>query len=312
MYKIGIDLGGTNIVAGILDEDYSILCKCNTPTCPEKGAEGIVEDMLLCVSNALTLSGVELRECSGIGLGSPGTCDSENGIVRNAHNLNWFGVPVCAMLEEKTGLKAYVSNDANCAALGELVAGAAKGCESALMITLGTGVGGGYVVNGEILSGHKTLGGEFGHICIQMDGEKCSCGEKGCWEAYASATALIRQGERAAAEHPESALASLLPLDGKKIYDAAMAGDETAKAVIAAYAKYVGVGLVGYINSLYPETILIGGGVAGMGETLFAPIREYVAKHFFVQDASMMPEIKAAALGNDAGIIGAAALIPCV
>lgn len=310
MYKIGIDLGGTNIAVGITDENYRILCTATTPTCPEKGAAGIVDDMLLSINNALTLSGISMGECRGIGLGSPGTCDSENGVVRNAHNLHWKSVPVCAMLEKRTGLNAYVSNDANCAALGELVAGAAKGCESALMITLGTGVGGGYVVGNQILSGHKTLGGEFGHICIQMDGEPCSCGEKGCWEAYASATALIRQAEKAAKEHPESALSAMLPLDGKKIHDVALAGDQAAQDVIAAYAKYVAVGLVGYINCLYPETVLLGGGIAGMGELLFAPIRAYVKEHFFVRDETLMPVIKAAMLGNAAGIIGAAALVP--
>lgn len=310
MYRIGVDIGGTNVAVGVVNEAHKIIFNATTPTRTDIGAEGLVDDIVLCIHNAVILGGLRMADCTGIGIGSPGNCDTENGIVRNAHNLNWDGVPVCAMLQERTGLPARVGNDADCAALGEVVAGAAKGSRSALLITLGTGVGGGFVINGKIYSGHRTLGGEFGHMCIQMDGEPCSCGECGCWEAYASATALIRQAAAAAKEHPESVL-NRTSLDGRAIYTAAAEGDAAAQAVVAKYAEYVGVGLVNLINALYPETVLLGGGVSGAGEALLTPLRTYVREHFFVADPALMPEIKAAELGNDAGILGAAALIDC-
>ena len=308
MYRIGIDLGGTNVAAGIINEEYRLIATASTPTRTELGAEGIIGDMEQCINNMLTLGGIRREECVGIGIGSPGSCDMKNGVVRQAFNLGWKDVRVCEMLQAKSGLPVRLANDADCAALGEVVAGAAKGSSSALMITLGTGVGGGYVVDGNIFSGYQSLGGEFGHTKIMLDGEACTCGQKGCWEAYASATALIRQAKRAAEKHPESLLAKVEKMDGKAVFDALAAGDEAAKEVAACYASYVGVGLVNFINSLYPEVILLGGGVAGAGEALLSPVREYVASNFFVGDRALMPPIRKAELGNDAGIIGAAAL----
>lgn len=307
-YRIGVDLGGTNIAAGIVDGVHRIVGSASVPTDSSRGAAGVADDIVRCIALALEKAGASLADCTALGVGSPGSCDMENGVVRNAHNLGWESVPLCALLRERTGLPAFVANDADCAALGEVVAGAARGCSSALLITLGTGVGGGLVIDGRIFSGFRSLGGEFGHMCIAMDGEDCTCGERGCWEAYASATALIRQGREAAAAHPESALARLERLDGRSIYAAAAAGDAAAAAVTARYAAYVGVGLVNLVNALFPEVILLGGGVAGAGEALLAPVRAYAAAHYFVRGAAALPDIRAAALGNDAGIIGAAAL----
>ncbi len=307
VYKIGVDLGGTNIAVGIVDNNYKIVAGAHTPTLPGRGAEAVVDDIVNCISNALQLSGIDIGECAGIGVGSPGTCDSLEGTVVQAYNLNWFSVPVCRMLTGRLGLPAYLGNDADCAALGETVAGAGKGCSDALMVTLGTGVGAGMVIGGRIYAGHRTLGGEAGHMCICMDGEQCSCGEKGCWEAYASATALIAQGERAATDHPESALARIGKLDGLKIFTAMHEGDETAKEVVRRYCGYVAVGLVNLVNVLYPEVIIMGGGICNQGETLLGPVREYIAEHFFVGRREVMPKLVRAALGNNAGIIGAAA-----
>lgn len=309
MYKIGVDLGGTNIAVGIVDENFHIVAGAHTPTSPERGVEAVVDDVVECVNNALLFSGMDLSQCSGIGIGSPGTCDGENGVVVQAFNLGWFNVPVCRMLSERLGLPAYLGNDADCAALGETVAGAAKGCRSALMVTLGTGVGGGIIIDGKIYAGYRTLGGEIGHTCICLDGEMCSCGQRGCWEAYASASALIRQGEAAAVEHPESSLAKMGRLDGLKIFTAMHEGDETASEVIRRYCRYVGVGLVNMVNSIYPEVIIMGGGICNQGEALLGPVREFVAEHFFVGNRQVMPRIVRAELGNDAGIIGAAALL---
>jgi len=310
MLRIGVDLGGTKIAAGVVDENYCLVSSSETPTRASLGAETVIADMAACIADALEKAGKSLSDCAGIGIGSPGLCDVAGGSVRNAHNLGWYGVPVCDMLSKLTGLSVKVDNDANCAALGEVVAGAAKGSDNALMVTLGTGVGGGIIIGGKIYSGWQSLGGEIGHMCIQMDGESCSCGQKGCWEAYAASSALVRQAEKAAAEHPGSALAADAgSLNGKKIFAAVSAGDETARAVVQQYCKYVGVGLVNLINAIYPQTIIIGGGISAVGETILGPIREYIGDNFFASDKSLMPAVKRAELGNDAGIIGAAALI---
>ena len=309
MYRIGIDLGGTKIAVGIVDEKNHIAASAVNPTRTELGVEQVVDDMAGAVMNALAFSGIDLSECIGIGLGCPGSCDIEAGVVRNAHNLGWDGVPVCTMLQERLGLSVFLRNDADCAALGEVVAGAAKGSGSALLLTLGTGIGGGLVIGGQIFSGSRGLGGEFGHMCIQMGGELCTCGQRGCWEAYASATALIRQAEAAAAAHPESALAQCGTPDGRKIFAAAAQGDETAKQVVQQYAEYLGIGLTNLINAFYPETVLLGGGISGAGDALLDPLRDYVSTHFFVGNPALLPEIRIAALGSDAGVIGAAALV---
>jgi len=310
MLRIGIDLGGTKIAAGVIDENFELLSRAEVPTRASLGAETVIADMADCVRQALAAAGRELADCAGAGIGSPGLCDTEKGSVRNAHNLGWYGVPVCGMLSEELGLPVRVDNDANCAALGEVVAGAAKGSRSALMVTLGTGVGGGIIIGGEIYSGWQSLGGEIGHMCIVMDGEQCSCGEKGCWEAYAASSALVRQAEKAASEHPESLLAAHAgTLDGKKIFAALNEGDAVAKMVVERYCAYVGVGIVNLVNAIYPESIIIGGGISAVGETIIGPIREYIANHFFASKRELMPRVLQAKLGNDAGLIGAAALI---
>lgn len=310
MFRIGIDLGGTKIAAGVVDREHRILGRAETATRAEMNPQTIINDMAICAQRALEAAGLDRADCAGSGVGSPGLCDSAAGRVRNAHNLNWHDVPLCKMLSQKMGMRVRLDNDANCAALGEAVAGAAKGSDSALMVTLGTGVGGGLITGGRIYSGWLGLGGEIGHMCIQMDGEKCSCGQNGCWEAYAASSALVRQAQKAATEHPESLLAGFGgTLDGRKIFAALDAGDETARKLVGRYCEYVGIGLVNLINIFYPETIIIGGGISAVGETILHPIREYVAEHFFASRRELMPAIVAAKLGNDAGLIGAAALI---
>lgn len=308
MYRIGIDLGGTNIAVGVVDDAQRIVAAADAPTRAQDGADALLDDIAACVGRALERGGLSLTGCAGVGIGVPGTCDTAHGIVRYAHNIGWDGVAVTEELRRRLGLPAFLANDADCAALGEVIAGAAKGCNSALMVTLGTGVGGGFVVNGDIWSGYGGLGGEYGHMCIQMDGAACSCGQRGCWEAYASATALIRQAQEAAKAHPASAL-NAVRISGKSVYAAAAAGDETAQAVTAQYAKYVGAGLVNFINALFPEVVLLGGGVSGAGDALLSPVRDYVRSHAFVRETELLPEIRIAALGGDAGIIGAAALV---
>ena len=309
MYRIGIDLGGTNIAAGVVDERQHIVAEVSLPTGATRKPEAVVEDICRAAALAMEKAGITATHCASIGIGSPGTCDSDRGVVVRAYNLGWFDVPVCAMVTARLGLPCRLSNDANCAALAETVAGAAVGCRNMVLVTLGTGVGGGIVSGGKLLEGVGGTGAEVGHTVLVLDGEDCTCGRKGCWEAYASATALIRQGKRAAAAQPESLLAGYGDaLTGKDVFDAAAAGDAAARSVVARYCVYVAAGITDLVNILGPELVLIGGGISRQGERLLAPIREYVAANCFGGHDRKPPVIECAKLGNVAGIIGAAAL----
>ena len=308
MYRIGIDLGGTNIAVGVVNENYEIVAHHSVPTGASRPAAEVIRDMGDAVEAVLVKAGVSIDQCESMGIGSPGTCDSEQGVVARAYNLGWFDVPVCAMLHERFGIPVRLSNDANCAALAETVAGAAIGCENMVLITLGTGVGGGIIIDGKIYAGMRSAGAELGHMLLVLDGEPCTCGRKGCWETYASATALIRQAKKAAAEHPESLLAQAEEITGLAVFQAADKGDAVAQAVIDQYCVYVAAGFTDLVNSLAPEMILLGGGISRQGERILAPMREYVMNNCFGQKDGAIPVIKAAALGNEAGIIGAAAL----
>lgn len=205
---------------------------------------------------------------------------------------------------------AHLGNDANCAALAEVVAGAAAGRRDVVLITLGTGVGGGIIIGGKIYAGMRGAGAELGHTVLVLDGEPCTCGRRGCWEAYASATALIRQTREAAVQNPQSLLAQVPAeqINGRTVFDAADRGDTAAQRVIDRYCEYIAAGMTDIVNALAPEMILLGGGVSRQGERLLAPIREYIATHCFGQREGAIPVVAAAQLGNDAGIIGAAAL----
>jgi len=309
MYRIGIDLGGTNIAAGVVDEGQHIVAEVSLPTGAERPAEAVVADICRAAEKAMEKAGITAAHCASVGIGSPGTCDSANGVVVRAYNLGWFNVPVCSMVTAQLGLPCHLSNDANCAALAETVAGGAVGCRNMILITLGTGVGGGIVADGQLLEGVGGTGAEVGHTVLVLDGEDCTCGRKGCWEAYASATALIRQGKRAAAAQPESLLAGYGEgLTGKDVFDAAAAGDAAAQAVVDRYCVYVAAGITDLVNILGPEKVLIGGGISRQGERLLAPIRAYVAANCFGGHDRTPPVIECAQLGNEAGIIGAAAL----
>ncbi len=310
MYRIGIDLGGTNIAVGVVNEAYEIVAQHSVPTEADRPAAEVIADMAAAVETVLGQAGLTVADCQSIGIGSPGTCDSCRGVVVRAYNLNWFDVPVCRMLEERFHIPVRLSNDANCAALAETVAGAARGCRNMVLITLGTGVGGGIIIDGKIYGGMRSAGAEMGHVLLVLDGEPCTCGRRGCWEAYASATALIRQTKEAAQAHPASLLAHIpeQEITGRTVFDAADQGDTVAENVIARYCVYVAAGFTDLVNALAPEMILLGGGISRQGERILAPIRAYVADHCFGQHEGAIPVIRAAQLGNEAGIIGAAAL----
>ena len=256
MKYLGIDLGGTNIAVGVVNDRYEIVARRSVPTGAERPAEEVIRDMGDAVEETLRQAGLTAADCASMGVGSPGACDPQTGVVKRAYNLNWFDVPVCRMLHQRFGIPVRLGNDANCAALAEVVAGAAVGCQDMVLITLGTGVGSGIISRGKILSGLRGGAGEAGHMLLVLDGEPCTCGRRGCWEAYASATALIRQTRQAAQEHPESLLAQVEEITGRTAFDAAQQGDAAAKAVVAQYAVYVAAGLTDFVNILAPEMIL--------------------------------------------------------
>ena len=304
-YAIGIDLGGTNIAAGVVNADYQLLGKDSIPTGAQRPWPEIVADMAALASRLVADLKLDPADFAGIGVGSPGTCNSETGEVVYSNNIRWDHVPLCAELTRLTGYPARISNDANCAALGEVVAGAARGCKDAVLLTLGTGVGSGIVIGGEIIEGVASAGAELGHTTLIAGGEPCTCGRKGCVECYVSATALIRMGKKAA--KPGSLLCKE-NLNARDIYDARDAGDRTAAEVVKEYETYLGEAAVNVTNALRPEVLLIGGGVSGQGEKLTGPLNDYVKAHCFGGASNFVTRVAAASLGNLAGIIGAAAL----
>ena len=311
MYCIGIDLGGTNIVASVVNDEYKILGTGKTPTSLPRSAEEIFDDIAAVCREAMDKAGVAIKDISSIGLGTPGTVN--DGVIEFANNLGFDNIPARAMIQERLGdIPVYVDNDANCAALGEAYAGCGNGSKNFVAVTLGTGVGSGIILDGKIVSGVNFAGGECGHMVIMVDGEACTCGRKGCWEAYASATALIRQTKAAMENHPESAMHEVAKKEGKvsgrTAFDAMRLGDIAGIEVVNNYIKYVACGLINIVNALQPEIICIGGGICNEGETLMAPLKRYVQAERYSIHSKIQTKIMKAELGNDAGVIGAALL----
>lgn len=307
---VGIDLGGTNIAAGVVDENNKIISSGSVPTKAERHYSEIIKDMAELTKTVVKAAGLELTEIKAIGIGSPGTVDSEKGMVAYSNNIRMDHVPMAEELQSCLGMDIPVKmeNDANAAALGEYAATGAK-AKSFVFITLGTGVGGGIVIDGKLYRGFNCAGGEPGHMIIDLGGEPCTCGGRGCWEAYASVTALKRQTELAMAANPDSLMHKIAEQDGKisgkTAFVAAKKGDMAGRAVVDQYIEYVATGIVSVINIFQPELLVIGGGISKEGDNLLIPIKEYVENLDFNK---FMPktEIRIAQLFNDAGIIGAA------
>ncbi|NLC69630.1 MAG: ROK family glucokinase [Clostridiaceae bacterium] len=312
MYYIGIDLGGTNIAAGITDENGNIICKDSVPTGREREYGDIIKDMAMLSLALVKKSQIAMEDIKGIGIGAPGTPDTRNGILLYANNLKFKNVPMRTEMQKYIDLPVFIENDANCAALAESVAGAASDVENSITITLGTGIGGGIVIGRKVYSGFNGAAAEVGHISIVMDGKQCTCGRKGCWEAYGSAEALIEQAREAAKENPCSLVNELVDGDLSKVnakipFDAARHGDETAKKVVDRYIRYVAEGLTNLINVFTPQVVVIGGGISKEGEYLLKPLREHIYRDVYAKDVPQT-ELRIAKLGNDAGIVGAAML----
>lgn len=310
---IGIDIGGTGIKAGLVDEKYNIIVKDSIPT-PKETYENMLNGIMELAEKVAAAGGYKLSDIESVGIGCPGSVDDKNGIVTYSNNLDVPNMNLGPDLSERMGLPVYLGNDANCAALGEFFALEDDSIQNFVAITLGTGVGSGIVINRKLYTGFNGAAGELGHTLLYADGEPCSCGRKGCWEAYASATALIRETERAAQAEPESILAKMVAdnggkANGKIAFDAAKQGDNTGKKVVDMYIKAVAEGIVNVINIFQPEVVVIGGGVSKEGEGLINPVCEYVNKYVYgAMDGVPFGEVRLAKLGNDAGILGAALL----
>ncbi len=312
-YYIGIDLGGTNIAAGVVDENFNIIAKNNVKTGGERSADNIVLDIATAARQSVDKAGLSMADITCVGIGCPGSTDPYNGILMTATNIPFSNYPLSERLSELLGgMTVYTDNDANAAAYGEQLAGAGRGTKNFVVITLGTGVGGGIITDGKMTLGVNCASGEIGHEVIDLHGESCPCGRRGCYEMYASVTALIRQTKKAMQANTESKMWSLVEsidgVNGKTAFDGMRLGDDVAKEVVEQYCEYVSVGVTNVINLLQPDTVCIGGGISKEGDTLLAPIKAYVEKYRYSQNEKVQTIIKAAELGNDAGIIGAAML----
>lgn len=312
-YRVGVDLGGTNIAVGVIDENNQIIGRGKIKTNAPRPAEEIVEDIVKAVFLAAEDAGIEKEQILSVGIGTPGTVNRQTGVIEFANNLQFHKLPMVAMLKELFDVPYALENDANAAALGEALAGAGKGKKSFVAVTLGTGVGGGIIWNGEVISGCNGAGGELGHTIICVDGEPCNCGRAGCWEQYASATALVRQTKAAMKAHPESEMWNLCDgnienAGGRTAFDAMRKGDKTGTDVVNTYIRYVAAGTTDIVNALQPEMICFGGGISNEGETLLEPLRKIVESERYTKYSEIQTQICKATLGNDAGIIGAALL----
>lgn len=313
MYRIGVDLGGTNIATGVVDENNAIIGRGTVKTNAPRPAAEIFDSIKEAVELAVKDAGIDYSEVISVGIGTPGSVNKENGEIEFANNLNFNNVPAKEMLESRLLKPVYLENDANCAALGEAVAGCGNGVKNFVAVTLGTGVGSGIIVDGKLVRGVNYCGGEMGHMVISVDGIQCNCGRRGCWEKYASAPALISQAVEAMQTNKESLLwktcdNDLNKVEGKTIFAALDLGDETAKAVVDRYLYYVAVGITNIINALQPDMVCVGGGISAQGEKILRPIRSYVATERYSKHSKKQTTIVPATLSNDAGIIGAALL----
>ena len=312
MIYIGIDVGGTSIKAGAVDEQGNILFKHSCPTGIERGYGPMIRDMARMGIEAVENSGHTMADVKSIGIGIPGIMDQRTGVVPFCTNLRWRDVSILEEMKKYTDVPVYVDNDATVAGLAESVKGVSAGCKNSVFVTLGTGVGGGIILNGRVFAGSHGVASEIGHMVTVDGGEMCTCGKRGCWERYASASALIREGRQLCARKPGCALLESVGGDAaavtaKSVMNLAKAGDPDCVALFNNYVHHLGVGLGNLINLYDPEVIVLGGGVSYAGEFLLDAVRRRLPEYVFFKT---MPyaRVELARLTNDAGIIGAAML----
>lgn len=315
MYYLGVDVGGTNIAVGIVDGQNNIIAKASHKTPVPCSEEVFCDTIVEVCADALQRAGITMNDVPWIGIGCPGTVNRATGIIEFANNLYFKNFRLREMIAERTdGKLVILENDANAAAYGEYQAGALKGADNAVAITLGTGVGGGIIINHKIYSGSNFAGGELGHTVIVVDGRPCTCGRLGCWETYASATGLIKTTKAHMQDAPKDAPVWTLvdgdisKVNGRTAFDAMRAGDPVGQAIVDEYIKYLSVGLIDMINIFQPDILCIGGGICNEGETLLGPVRKYVEEQQYAMNSAKKTVLCKAELGNDAGIIGAALL----
>ena len=317
MYRIGIDLGGTNIAAGLVNEKFEIIAKGSTPTLVGRPNAEIVRDIATLAKKLCADAGIALSEVASLGIASPGIVDDATGCVIYANNLDFRNFPILPELHKLLDIaEMHIENDANAAAWGEAIAGAAKGSKSSVMITLGTGVGGGIVDGGKVYKGFNNAGGELGHIVIRVDGRPCTCGRHGCWEAYSSATGLINMTKEKIEECRQTGRETVMTklvaekgkVNGRTAFDGKRLGDAAACEVVDEYIKYLASGIASMINIFQPEVLSIGGGISNEGQYLLDLVVPRVREQQYGTDLVPLTDIRIAQLRNDAGIIGAAVL----
>ena len=311
MIAIGIDIGGTSIKGAAVDSNGRVYEKFSMPFIKGEPGEITIRKLAEIVKEYISAQSLE-KKIIGIGIGSPGTLDIKNGIVNYANNLGWNELHVADIMHETLPYPIRLTNDANAASLGEAKFGAGKAYETIVMLTLGTGVGGGIIINGKLFEGNEGKGGELGHTVIVADGEPCTCGRKGCLEAYASATALIRETKKAMQANKRSLMWKICPdidmVGGKVSFEAAKNGDEAANKVVDNYVKYLGEGILNFCNIFRPNVIVLSGGVANAGPFLFDKVNEYIKERNYGYKSTPEVKVVPAELGYDSGKIGAAAL----
>ncbi|MBR4099378.1 MAG: ROK family protein [Clostridia bacterium] len=315
MYYLGVDLGGTNIAIGLVDENFKIVLKDKVPTGASRPTSDIMDDMAALCKSIVERAGITFDDVEYAGIATPGSVDPETGYVRYANNIKMENYPIADELKKRTPLKkVLLENDANAAALAEAKAGAGKGYSDLVMITLGTGVGGGIVIGGKLYSGFNYCGAELGHTVIEFGGRPCTCGRLGCFEAYSSATGLINMTKEKMIEYADSLMWELVDnnlnnVSGRTAFDASKKGDKAAKEVVDLYIKYLACGLTNMVNIFQPQVLCIGGGVCGEGDYLLKPLIQTIRRcEYGAATQTNFSQIKIAELGNDAGIIGAAVL----
>ena len=306
-FVFGVDIGGTTVKLGLFDTEGSLIDKWEIPTRTENSGDQILPDIAKSIMDKMSEKNISKDDVEGIGIGAPGPVD-DAGVIHKAANLGWGEFSIKDTLEKITGLKVMAGNDANVAALGEVWKGGAVGCKDVVMVTLGTGVGGGIIVNGKMLSGYLGAGGEIGHIHMNDDEEEsCGCGKKGCLEQYSSATGITRMGKKVLASTDEASVLRGGDINAKTIFDAVKAGDKVAAQIADIYGRYLGVALANIACVVNPEVILLGGGVSKAGPVVIDYVKPYFEKRVF--HGSKGTRFALATLGNDAGIYGAAKLV---
>ena len=309
--RIGVDIGGTNLVAGLVDDKFNLVDKVGTPANGSRSDREIIDDIIMLCKKLMSQNNLEVSDIEAIGLGVPGCFDNDNGVIVFCENINFLNTPVGEWIRREIDVPVYLGNDADCAALGEAYAGATKDAAHSVMVTIGTGIGGGIIINKKIYSGFNGCGGELGHMVIKSDGELCGCGRRGCFEAYGSATALVKQTKDAITKNPESYLAKtpLEEVNGKTAFDAMRAGCPVGTAVVEKYVENFATGITNIINIFQPEMVVIGGGVSKEGKPFTDMIMKYVSKERYGETTGLpKTTLCTAVLGNDAGVIGAALL----